>query len=51
MKMPARLENMMFGFIESQVLFVCDELKLFDYLAEQGVPPANLLVVSQKVAA
>ena len=37
MKMPLLLEKMMFGFVESQVLFVCNELKLFDYLIENGV--------------
>jgi hypothetical protein len=37
MKMPTTLEKMMFGFIESQILFVCDEIKLFDYLSEQGL--------------
>lgn len=36
MKMPLLLEKMMFGFVESQVLFVCNELKLFDYLIDQG---------------
>ena len=36
MKMPSMLEKMMFGFIESQVLFVCHELNLFDYLNEKG---------------
>lgn len=36
MKMPEQLERMMFGFIESQVLFVCDEIKLFDYLINHG---------------
>src|SRR5579885_403256 len=34
MKMPLALERMMFGFIESQVLFVCNELKIFDYLID-----------------
>lgn len=34
--MPILLEKMMFGFIESQVLFVCSELKLFDLLIEKG---------------
>lgn len=36
MKMPLMLEKMMFGFAESQVLFVCNELNLFDYLIDKG---------------
>jgi hypothetical protein len=36
MKMPEQLEKMMFGFVESQTLFVANEIKLFDYLAENG---------------
>ncbi|WP_052045943.1 methyltransferase [Candidatus Paracaedibacter symbiosus] len=36
MKLPSTLERMMFGFIESQVLFVCNEIGIFDYLEENG---------------
>ncbi|VVC75836.1 3-hydroxy-5-methyl-1-naphthoate 3-O-methyltransferase [Aquicella siphonis] len=35
MKMPLQLEKMMFGFVESQVLFVSRQIGLFDYLAEK----------------
>lgn len=41
MKMPSILERMMFGFIESQVLFVCNELNLFDYLIDNGASPVK----------
>src|SRR3990167_2847521 len=37
MKVPLILEKMMFGFAESQVFFVCNELKLFDYLIDNGI--------------
>jgi hypothetical protein len=47
MKMPLMLEKMMFGFIESQVLFVFDELKLFDYLIDQG--SASLKQISEHI--
>lgn len=30
------IERMMFGFIESQTLFVCHRFRLFDYLSEHG---------------
>jgi len=36
MKIPLPIEKMMFGFVESQVLFACDELKLFDFLIDNG---------------
>lgn len=35
MKIPPHLERMMFGFIESQVLFTCDHIGLLDYLVQQ----------------
>ncbi|MBA3661443.1 MAG: hypothetical protein H0W64_06935 [Gammaproteobacteria bacterium] len=47
MKMPILLEKMMFGFVESQILFVCDELKLFDDLITEG--PATLEQLSQRM--
>lgn len=41
MKMPIEIERMMFGFIESQVLFIINDLKLFDFLEEQGPSTAK----------
>ncbi len=43
--MPDTLERMMFGFIESQTLFVGDKIKLFDYLEEKG--PSNCENISR----
>ena len=34
MKIPVCLERMMFGFIESQILYTCHELGVFTYLTE-----------------
>lgn len=47
MKMPLMLERMMFGFVESQVLFVCNELKLFDCMIDMG--PSSLEQISQNL--
>jgi|GEM_PF-232521 len=44
MKIPLLLEKIMFGFVESQVLFVCHELKLFDCLIDEG--PSTLDQIS-----
>lgn len=48
MAVPAQLERMMFGFIESQVLFVCDEIKLFDLLAANG--PSTLQQIANELS-
>lgn len=45
MKMPEQLERMMFGFIESQALFVGNELKLFDHLIHHG--PSTSMQIAQ----
>lgn len=45
MKMPIELEKMMFGFIESQVLYTCHNLGILEYLVNKG--PASCKKISE----
>lgn len=41
MKTPSSLERLMFGFMESQILFVLHDIGVFEYLNKRGASPAG----------
>jgi hypothetical protein len=45
------IERMMFGFIESQTLFVCHRLKVFDHLGEHGAARCEEIAASLRLPA